>query len=129
MTTKEHLLVDGADIQQRIKQIDTDIAELRRQREDLVRQDREEFVARAKEEIGRCYKVNGVCAKILAVPRAFSRDDFPAILLAPDPHLFQETLVPFHEDDIRLPAEPVSDEEFEHEFNRILCDFRQQIGV
>ena len=128
MTTKEHLLVDGADIQQRIKQIDKDIAELRREREDLARQDREEFIARAQEEVGRCYKVNGVYAKILDVPQEY-RDDFPAILLAPDPYLFRETLVPFHEDDIRLPAEPVSDEEFEHEFNRILCDFRQQIGV
>lgn len=124
-----------------IKEIDQKIAELRQERNKLEAEDREKFFEVAKNNIGRCFKVNGVFVKVLDIPVVketktgthFNEYQYPALWLAYDDG------VPFYADTLFSGAwgvghdllnnnyEEISKEEFNAEFDRRIAEFVKKI--
>lgn len=124
-----------------IKEIDQKIAELRQERNKLEAEDREKFFEVAKNNIGRCFKVNGVFVKVLDIPVVeetktgthFNKYQYPALWLAYDDG------VPFYADTLFSGAwgvghdllnnnyEEISKEEFNAEFDRRIAKFVKKI--
>lgn len=124
-----------------IKEIDQKIAELRQERHRLEIEDRKKFFEVAKNNIGRCFKVNGVFVKVLDIPVAeetktgthFNEYQYPALWLAYDDG------VPFYADTLFSGAwgvghdllnnnyEEISKEEFNAEFDRRIAKFVKKI--
>lgn len=124
-----------------IKEIDQKIAELRQERNKLEAEDREKFFEVAKNNIGRCFKVNGVFVKVLDIPVVeetktgthFNEYQYPALWLAYDDG------VPFYADTLFSGAwgvghdllnnnyEEISKEEFNAEFDRRIAKFVKKI--
>lgn len=136
-----------------LKEIDKQIAELKVLRRQIEDEARERFKEKAKQHIGRCFKVNGKYAKIIDIPHEyhtmtgieFNKYQFPAIYLGIDPDAYRAgydrtPVVPFYEDTLFSGAwgegndslntyEEITPEEFEREFAEVLDKFRYQIGV
>lgn len=124
-----------------IKEIDQKIAELRQERYRLEAEDRKKFFEVAKNNIGRCFKVNGVFVKVLDIPvveetktgTRFNEYQYPALWLANDDG------VPFYADTLFSGAwgvghnilnnnyEEISKEEFNAEFDRRIAEFVKKI--
>lgn len=124
-----------------IKEIDQKIAELRQERHRLEIEDRKKFFEVAKNNIGRCFKVNGVFVKVLDIPVVeetktgthFNEYQYPALWLAYDDG------VPFYADTLFSGAwgvghdllnnnyEEISKEEFNAEFDRRIAKFVKKI--
>lgn len=136
-----------------IKEIDQEIYRLREMKTRLEYQEREEFRERARQHIGRCFRVNGQYAKVLDVPHErllrgggvdFNQYQFPALWIGLDVDsvaLGHLPIVPFYEDTLFSAAwgegqdslgtryEEITPEEFAAEFARALDKFKNQIGV
>lgn len=123
-----------------IKEIDKKISELKRERKVLEDEKRKEFLESAKENIGRCFKVNNVLAKVIDVPKVeetmtgtyFNEYQYPAIFLK------DEDGMPFYIDtlfsgawgighDVINKYEEVSKEEFNAEFDLRIAEFIEMI--
>ena len=128
-----------------VKEIDQEISRLQAMRLDLYIQEIATFTEKAKENIGRCFIVDGKYAKVLDVPQTeymrtkvdFNRYQYPALWIDNDPN----ELVPFHEDTIfsgywgdgndplHSSVQEISNEEFKKEYLSVLHEFQNKIGV
>lgn len=137
------------DTQERIEHLDRQIRHLTVRKAALEIEAIEQWREQARRHVGRCFKVNGVYAKVIDIPRgreaplgyAYNRYQFPALFLATqcDEHGVP-SIVPMYEDTIFSGAwgegndsvntyQEITLEEFNQELNRVLDIFRQQIGV
>ena len=122
-----------------IKEIDTQIAELRRKRRDLELQERNEFLANAQTNVGGCFRVGNEHMKVIGVPKieqhmtgeSFNKYQYPAIYLTKDE-------VPFMIDtlfsaawgvgrDMQHSYQEITQEEFNIEFDKTLKEFSDKI--
>lgn len=124
-----------------IKEIDRQICELRAKRQELEKVEREEFLKSAKNNIGRCFKVNGVYAKVLDVPQVksctthidFNKYQYPTIFLGgTDGYPFElDTLFSdawgVGHNTLNVNYEEISKEEFNAEFDRRISKFVQMV--
>ena len=124
-----------------IKEIDRQICELRAKRQELEKVEREEFLKSAKNNIGRCFKVNGVYAKVLDVPQVksfathidFNKYQYPTIFLGgTDGYTFElDTLFSaaggVGHNTLNVNYEEISKEEFNAEFDRRIGKFVQMV--
>lgn len=128
-----------------VKEIDQEISRLQAMRLDLYIQEIATFTEKAKENIGRCFIVDGKYVKVLGVPQTeymrtkvdFNRYQYPALWIDHDP----KELVPFYEDTIfsgywgdgndplHSIVQEISNEEFKKEYLRVLHEFQTKIGV
>lgn len=128
-----------------VKEIDQEISRLQAMRLDLYIQEIATFTEKAKENIGRCFIVDGKYVKVLGVPQTeymrtkvdFNRYQYPALWIDHDP----KELVPFYEDTIfsgywgdgndplHSSVQEISNEEFKKEYLRVLHEFQTKIGV
>lgn len=124
-----------------IKEIDQKIAELRQERNKLEAEDREKFFEVAKNNIGRCFKVDGVFVKVIDVPvveetktgTRCNEYQYPALWLDDD------DVIPFYSitlfsgawgvghDVFNNNYEEISKEEFNAEFDRRIAEFVKKI--
>ena len=87
-----------------VKEIDQEISRLQAMRLELYIQEIATFTEKARENIGRCFIVDGKYAKVLDVPQTtymrtkvdFNRYQYPALWIDND----SKGLVPFYEDTI-----------------------------
>lgn len=128
-----------------LKEINQEISRLQAMRLELYIQEIATFTEKAKENIGRCFIVDGKYAKVLDVPQTeymrtkvdFNRYQYPALWIDND----SKTLVPFYEDTIfsgywgdgndplHSTVQEISNEEFKEEYLRVLHEFQTKIGV
>ena len=127
-----------------IKEIDDQIRELTNRRYELKKQEIEHDKQEARKNVGRCFKVDGIYAKIVGIPREtytmrggvnFNRYQYPAVYLC---KCQKDNIIPFHEDtlfsgawgdghDVRHTYEEISRDEFQAEFDRRLQQFRDAV--
>ena len=126
-----------------------EISRLKSIRKDLIRQKVAEFHAQAEADVGRCFKIDGEYVKIISVPQEtmdvsgnihFNRYQYPALFLG---YVEGDSPIPFYCDtlfsgywrddaavsDHKRYAVEVSTQEFSHEFDRLLQEFRKKVGV
>ena len=128
-----------------VKEIDQEISRLQAMRLDLYIQEIATFTEKAKENIGRCFIVDGKYAKVLDVPQTeymrtkvdFNRYQYPALWIDSN----SKELIPFYEDTIfsgywgdgndplHSSVQETSNEEFKKEYLRVLHEFQTKIGV
>lgn len=128
-----------------VKEIDQEISRLQAMRLKLYIQEIATFTEKARENIGRCFIVDGKYAKVLDVPQTaymrtkvdFNRYQYPALWIGNDP----KGLVPFCKDTIfsgywgdgndslHSSVQEISNEEFKKEYLRVLHEFQTKIGV
>ena len=128
-----------------VKEIDQEISRLQAMRLDLYIQEIATFTEKAKENIGRCFIVDGKYAKVLDVPQTeymrtkvdFNRYQYPALWIDSN----SKELIPFYEDTIfsgywgdgndplHSSVQEISNEEFKKEYLRVLHEFQTKIGV
>ena len=128
-----------------VKEIDQEISRLQAMRLDLYIQEIATFTEKAKENIGRCFIVDGKYAKVLDVPQTeymrtkvdFNRYQYPALWIDSN----SKELIPFYEDTIfsgywgdgndplHSSVQEISNEEFQKEYLRVLHEFQTKIGV
>lgn len=128
-----------------VKEIDQEISRLQAMRLDLDIQEIATFTEKAKENIGRCFIVDGKYAKVLDVPQTeymrtkvdFNRYQYPALWIDSN----SKELIPFYEDTIfsgywgdgndplHSSVQEISNEEFKKEYLRVLHEFQTKIGV
>ena len=128
-----------------LKEIDQEISRLQAMRLELYIQEIATFTEKARENIGRCFIVDGKYVKVLDVPQTaymrtkvdFNRYQYPALWIDNVPN----ELVPFHEDTIfsgywgdgneppHSSVQEISNEEFKKEYLRVLHEFQTKIGV
>lgn len=128
-----------------VKEIDQEISRLQAMRLDLYIQEIATFTEKAKENIGRCFIVDGKYAKVLDVPQTeymrtkvdFNRYQYPALWIDSN----SKELIPFYEDTIfsgywgdgndplHSSVQEISNEEFKTEYLRVLHEFQTKIGV
>lgn len=134
-----------------VKEIDKEIDALRARRHEIEAREIEEHQRVARQHVGRCFRVNGnQYAKVIDVPPVihtktgvhYNQYQYPALYLGHEVKVDarHKSLVPFYEDNIFVAAwgegddflntyEEITVEEFAAEFERLLADFRNQIGV
>lgn len=137
------------DTQEMIEHLERQIRSLNARKITLEKEAREQWCEQARRHVGRCFKVNGVYAKVIDIPRGragladymFNPYQFPALFLASESDQYgTPSIVPMYEDTIFSGAwgegndpnntyEEIAAEEFNQELNRVLGIFRQQIGV
>lgn len=128
-----------------VKEIDQEISRLQAMRLDLYIQEIATFTEKAKENIGRCFIVDGKYAKVLDVPQTeymrtkvdFNRYQYPALWIDSN----SKELIPFYEDTIfsgywgdgndplHSSVQEISNVEFKKEYLRVLHEFQTKIGV
>ena len=128
-----------------VKEIDQEISRLQAMRLDLYIQEIATFTEKAKENIGRCFIVDGKYAKVLDVPQTeymrtkvdFNRYQYPALWIDSN----SKELIPFYEDTIfsgywgdgndplHSSVQEISNEELKKEYLRVLHEFQTKIGV
>lgn len=128
-----------------VKEIDQEISRLQAMRLDLYIQEIATFTEKAKENIGRCFIVDGKYVKVLGVPQTeymrtkvdFNRYQYPALWIDSN----SKELIPFYEDTIfsgywgdgndplHSSVQEISNEEFKKEYLRVLHEFQTKIGV
>lgn len=134
-----------------LKEIDKQIADLRFRRHEIEKREIAEHQKSARQHIGRCFKINGSrYAKVIDIPQVmhtktginYNQYQYPALYLGYEVRFEtrHKSPVPFYEDNLFAAAwgegndflntyEEITAEEFAAEFERLLADFRNQIGV
>lgn len=127
-----------------LKEIDKQIQELKNQRYELEKQEREEFKKKAVENVGRCFITCGKYAKVIDIPQEkldnhfhihFNEYQYPAIFIGRE---YPDDLIPFYSDYLfsrgwsNAPClvekyKEITQEEFNAEFDRVLKEFRNKI--
>ena len=128
-----------------VKEIDKEISRLQAMRLELYIQEIATFTEKARENIGRCFIVDGKYAKVLDVPQTaymrtkvdFNRYQYPALWIDSN----SKELIPFYEDTIfsgywgdgndplHSSVQEISNEEFKTEYLRVLHEFKAKIGI
>lgn len=87
-----------------IKEIEAEMQRLRNLRDELSKQEISEFKERAKENVGRCFVVNGNYVKVIGIPQEqwklsgrpiFNEYQYPALYLGYDE---DNNVIPFYYD-------------------------------
>lgn len=125
-----------------LKEIDDKISELNIQRKALEIAEREEFKEKAKENIGRCFKINGhLFAKVINAPQEeytkssvyFNGYQYPSLFI-------NDNKVPFYQDTLFSGAwgigndcinkyEEITPEEFAAEFEKRVQKMREDFNI
>lgn len=130
------------ELTQKIKDIDAQIAELRKQRNKLEEQRILEVQEKAKANVGRCFIVGSKMCKVIGIPQkewtmtstVFNEYQYPAIFISNDP----ADIVPFYEETVfsgvlgegRAPGyecKEIKPEEFDAELVKRCVEFQHKI--
>lgn len=134
-----------------IKEIDRQIQELKNQRYELEKQEREEFKKEAIKNVGRCFIAEGQYVKVIGIPQEeydrigechFNQYQYPALFIGVNTKTFKtklEDIVPFYEDTLFSGAwgvgnnifnkeyKEITQEEFNAKFDIVLREFKRKI--
>lgn len=131
-----------------VKEIDDEMQRLRNLRYELEKQEISEFKEQAKQNIGRCFIVNGQYIKVIGIPQEeyrlsgspiFNRYQYPALFLGYD--VDEEPIIPFYyntlfsgvwgngHDMLHSEVKEISKEEFKQKFEQVLHQFIEKYIV
>lgn len=125
-----------------LREIDDKIQDLKNQRFELEKQEREKFKEKAKSNIGRCFKIGGnTFAKVIDVPQEvhtltdvhFNEYQYPALYM-------NDNKFPFYKDTLFSAAwgvghdhinkyEEITPEEFAAEFEKKVQKMREDFNI
>lgn len=134
-----------------IKEIDKQIQELKNQRYEIEKQEREEFKKEAIKNVGRCFIAEGQYVKVIGIPKEeydsvgrciFNQYQYPALYIGVNTKPFEinfNNIVPFYTDTLFSGAwgvghnilekeyKEITQEEFNAEFERVLQQFKRKV--
>ncbi len=128
-----------------IKEIEAEIQRLQNLRDELSKQEIAEFKEHARDNVGRCFIVNGRYVKVIGIPQEqwqlsgrpiFNQYQYPALYLGYDE---ENNVIPFYYDTLfsgiwgdghdllNKEVQEISNAEFMEAFEQRLQEFKQRI--